>query len=214
MLRTAAGLAPGVTDAPRSFSVTWDYRCPFARNAHEHVVTALRGGADWDVTFVPFSLGQVHVEEGEPDIWDRWRDDSGLLALQAGVVVRDRYPERFLDVHDALFALRHDRGGHLRDGDAVHQALTAQDVDADAVLAEIDADKVIATVQDEHERAAKQHHVWGVPTFILDGHAAFARIMDRPGGDVAHATRTIERVLDLVTGWPDLNELKHTTIPR
>jgi hypothetical protein len=26
--------------------------------------------------------------------------------------------------------------------------------------------------------------------------------------------RTVERVLDLVTGWPDLNELKHTTIAR
>ena len=31
--------------------------------------------------------------------------------------------------------------------------------------------------------------------------------------DVAEATRTIERVLDLV-GWSDLNELKHTRIPR
>ena len=32
-----------------TFAVTWDYRCPFARNAHEHVVTGLQGGADWDV---------------------------------------------------------------------------------------------------------------------------------------------------------------------
>ena len=24
-----------------SFSVTWDYLCPFARNAHEHLITAL-----------------------------------------------------------------------------------------------------------------------------------------------------------------------------
>jgi hypothetical protein len=46
------------------FAVTWDYRCPFARNAHEHVLTGLTAGADWQVTFVPFSLGQVHVEEG------------------------------------------------------------------------------------------------------------------------------------------------------
>jgi len=39
-----------------SFAVTWDYRCPFARNAHEHLLTALESGADWDVRFVPFSL--------------------------------------------------------------------------------------------------------------------------------------------------------------
>ena len=65
------------------FSVTWDYRCPFARNAHEHVIAGLRAGADWNVRFVPFSLGQVHVAEGEPDIWVRPGDDSGLIALQA-----------------------------------------------------------------------------------------------------------------------------------
>ncbi len=48
----------------RSFAVTWDYRCPFARNAAEHVLDGLGAGADWDVRWVPFSLGQVHVAEG------------------------------------------------------------------------------------------------------------------------------------------------------
>jgi hypothetical protein len=213
MLRSARRLAPDVTDAPISFAVTWDYRCPFARNAHEHVVAALRAGADWDVTFVPFSLGQVHVAEGEPDIWGRWREDSGLLALQAGVVVRDKFPERFLDVHDALFALRHDHGGHLRDEAAVRGVLDEQGVDADAVLAEVDADNAIVAVQQEHERAAKDHSVWGVPTFIVGDQAAFVRVMDRPAGDAGHATRTIERIVDMLA-WPQLNEFKHTSIPR
>jgi hypothetical protein len=199
--------------SPRTFSATWDYRCPFARNAHDHLVAGLRGGADWDVTFVPFSLGQVHVAEGEPDIWDRWRDDSGLLALQAGVVVRDLFPDRFLDVHEALFALRHEHGGHLRDEAAVRQVLVAQAVDADAVMAEIDSGSAITRVQQEHERSVKDHSVWGVPTFVVGDEAAFVRVMDRPHGDGAHAVRTIERILDLLA-WPDLNEFKHTSIPR
>ena len=202
-----------MTDSPRTFAVTWDYRCPFARNAHDHVVTALQGGAPWDVTFVPFSLGQVHVEEGEPDIWDRWRDDSGLLSLQAGVVVRDKFPDRFLDVHQALFALRHDHGGHLRDEEAVRRVLADQGVDADAVLAEIDGGNAILTVRHEHEQAARVHRVWGVPTFIVGEQASFVRLMDRPAGDAALAQRSIERVLDLLA-WPELNEFKHTSIPR
>jgi hypothetical protein len=202
-----------VTDSPRSFAVTWDYRCPFARNAHDHVVAALQGGATWDVTFVPFSLGQVHVGEGEPAIWGRWRDDSGLLALQAGTVVRDKFPDRFLDVHLALFALRHDHGGDLRDEAAVRGVLVEQGIDADTVFAEIDGDNAIVTVQHEHETSNQQSSVWGVPTFIVGDQAAFVRIMDRPRGDAAHATRTIERILDLLE-WPDLNEFKHTTIPR
>ncbi|MEX2292773.1 MAG: DsbA family protein [Acidimicrobiales bacterium] len=202
-----------MTDSPLSFAVTWDYRCPFARNTHEHLVAGLRGGADWHVTFVPFSLGQVHVPEGEPDIWDHWRDDTGLLALQAGTVVRDRYPDQFLDVHEALFALRHDHAGHLRDEAAVRGVLDVQGVDANAVFAAIDANDAIITVQQEHEQAVKDHRVWGVPTFMVGDRAAFVRLMDRPQGDTAHAIGSIERVVELLS-WTELNEFKHTSVPR
>jgi len=27
-----------------NFAITWDYRCPYARNANEHVIAALLGG--------------------------------------------------------------------------------------------------------------------------------------------------------------------------
>ena len=56
--------------------------------------------------------------------------------------------------------------------------------------------------------------MFGVPTFIADGQATFIRVMHRPNGDAKVAVDTIERVLDLSTGWPDLNELKHTRLPR
>jgi hypothetical protein len=197
----------------RAFAVTWDYRCPFARNAHEHVIEALRAGAPWEVTFLAFSLGQVHVGEGESDIWDRPGDDTGLLALQAGVVVRDRHPERFLDAHEALFALRHDHGGHLRDGAAVAAALDGVGVDGAAVLEVVASGEALKVVRSEHEAAVADHHVWGVPTFIVGDQAAFVRLMDRPGGDGAHATGSVERILDLLS-WTDLNELKRPTIPR
>jgi hypothetical protein len=203
-----------VTTSPRSFAITWDYRCPFARNAHEHVTTALRAGAAWDVRFVAFSLGQVHVTEDEPDIWERPEDDTGLLALQAGVVVRDRVPERFLDVHDALFALRHDHGGHLRDEAAVRAVLTEVGVDAAGVFEQIATGDPLLTVRQEHEWAVKEHHVFGVPTFIAEGRAAFVRLMDRPSGDADRASQAIDGVLDLLLDDPQLNEFKHTSIPR
>ena len=50
-----------------SFAVTFDYRCPFARNAHEAVVTGLREKRDWDVRFLPCQarLGQrAHAGRG------------------------------------------------------------------------------------------------------------------------------------------------------
>lgn len=203
-----------VTDqTPRSFAVTWDYRCPFARNAHEHVVAGLRAGAPWDVTFVTFSLGQAHVGEGETPIWERPQDDTGILALQAGVVVRDSQPERFLDAHEALFALRHDQGGHLRDEDALRATLAGVGVDVEAVFAEIATGKPLEVVREEHEGTVGEHGTWGVPTFSVGDQAAFVRLMDRPGSDAATSIRHIERVVDLLE-WPELNEFKHPRLPR
>jgi 2-hydroxychromene-2-carboxylate isomerase len=197
----------------RAFEITYDYRCPFARNAHEHVLDALEAGADWDVTFVPFSLGQVHVTEGQPDVWDDPDSETGLLALQAGVVVRDKFPDRFYAAHRGLFALRHDEGLQLKDPVEVRRVLDAAGVDADAVFDEIATGRPLLRVKDEHNAAAANHKVWGVPTFIQDGQSVFVRLMHRPQGDAELATTTIERVLDLLT-WPELNEFKHTSIPR
>jgi hypothetical protein len=199
---------------PLSFAVTWDYRCPFARNAHDLLVEALRAGADWDVTFVPFSLGQVHVAEGEPDVWDTPERDSGLLALQVGVAVRDGHPERFLDVHQALFDARHEHGRQIRDEEVVREVLLAADVDADAVLGEVAGGRPLETVRKEHEAAATGHDVWGVPTFLSGERAVFVRLMAPARGDGDAARTTIERVVALLQGWPELNEFKHTTLSR
>lgn len=196
------------------FSVTWDYRCPFARNLCEHVLDGLAAGARWDVSFVPFSLDQVHVEEGEPDAWDDPRRCRSLLAGQVGVAVRDGWPEPFEGVHRALFAVRHDQGNDLRDPAVLGAALSSCGLDPDEVFAEIDAGGPLETFRKEHEAAVAEYNVFGVPTVIAGGRASFVRLMNRPGGDTALAQLTVERVLDLLTGWPELNEFKHTIIPR
>jgi protein-disulfide isomerase-like protein with CxxC motif len=200
--------------SPVEFAVTWDYRCPFARNFCEHVLAGLSAGAPWSVTFVPFSLEQAHVAEGEPDVWDDPEKTPALLAAQAGIAARDHFPGRFLAAHGALFAARHDQGLDLREPGVVRQALTAAGLDAEAVLAEVDRGATLETFRKEHERVVADHAVFGVPTVIAGDQAVFVRVMHRPLGDAEVAVRTVERVLDLVTGWPDLNELKHTSIPR
>jgi 2-hydroxychromene-2-carboxylate isomerase len=199
---------------PLSFAVTWDYRCPFARNLHDQVVEGLLDRADWDVTFVPFSLGQVHVGEGETDVWDEPERDSGLLALRAGVVVRDQYPDRFLVAHRELFNARHVHGRKIADREVVADVLHQAGVDADSVLAEIDGGEPLDIVRKEHEAAVADFDVWGVPTVIAGAGASFIRVMNDAGGDPAGARQTIERVVDLLTGWPELNEFKHTSLER
>ena len=197
-----------------TFSITWDYRCPFARNLHDQVVEGLLDGAPWDVTFVPFSLGQVHVVEGQPDVWDEPERDSGLLALRAGVVVRDRFPERFPEVHRALFDARHVHGRKIADRDVVADVLNGGGVDAAAVLAEVDGGGPLDVVRKEHEAAATDFEVWGVPTIIAGDGASFVRVMNDAEGDPARSRSTVERLVALLVGWPELNEFKHTSLKR
>jgi hypothetical protein len=197
----------------KSFGVTWDYRCPFARNAHEHLLNALEAGADWDVSFLAFSLDQPHAEEaGQPPVWDQLDRYPGMLANLAGIVIRDRQPERFLTVHRALFSARHDDALDLRDGEILAKVLDGAGVDADWVRAEIDLGWPMETYEAEHTDAAHRLGVFGVPTFIVGERAVYVRLMDRP--EAGERTTAIDRLLDLIDDWPELNEFKHTTLDR
>jgi hypothetical protein len=197
-----------------SFDVTWDYLCPFARNAHEHVVEALQGGADWDVRFRYFSLAQAHLAEGSAPVWDDPTSHAGVLAGLAGIVVREHHPDRFWDAHLALFRARHDQSLDLRDRQTVTGALDAIGLDGGAVVEEALSGWPAQRARTEHEEAVQRWEVFGVPTFIAGERAVFVRLMSRPQGDAKLAESTIERVVDLVDAFPDLNEYKHTKIPR
>jgi hypothetical protein len=177
-------------------------------------VAGLQAGADWDVTFSAYSLSQVHVHEGEPDVWDDPSKRPALLAMLVGIVVRENLPKDFLKVHQALFAARHDQARDIREPDVLRAILDEQGVDGADVMATVDEGWALEAFRKEHEAAVNEHAVFGVPTFITGGRAAFVRILTRPHGDGQLAIRTIERTVDAVAGWTDLNELKHTSIPR
>ncbi len=196
------------------FAVTWDYLCPFARNVHEHLVTALEAGAPWDVTFTPFCLMQAHVEEGEPPVWDREEKARGVLALETGIVVRDRFPDRFLAAHRALFSARHDEGKELADPAVVREVLERVGVPAEEVFGHVEQGWPLDALRAAHEKTVAEHDVFGVPTFVLGDAAVFVRLMTRPQGDGARARTVIEGVVALVAERPELNEFKHTSIPR
>lgn len=202
-----------MTNEVLDLEIAFDYRCPFARIANEIVLTGLAGGAGWDVRFTPFSLSQAKVEHGGTDVWDAPDTDSGLLALQLAVAIRDGQPEHFLAAHRALFDLRHDHGGDLRDEQALRGAGAGAGVDVDAAFDEVAGGTPLKTVRDEHTHLVEDHEVWGVPAFIVGEQAAFVRLMDRPSSDPAASIATIERIAALLD-WPTLNEFKHFTISR
>lgn len=200
----------------RRFGLSFDYLCPFARNAHEHVVAGLRAGADWHVDFVPYSLSQGHVKNDQTPIWDRDRPEaaSGILAFLVGLTVRDQDPDRFLDVHEALFAIRHDRGEDIKDPEVIRATLDGVGLDGHDVMHRALDGQALKTLQQEHEAAVRDHNVWGVPTFIGSQRAVFVRLLDRPDNDGELGRRRIEQILDLIEDAPNLHEFKQTELAR
>ena len=208
-----AGVARHVT---RAFAVTWDYRCPFARIAHEHVHRRRSRPAPTGTSrFVPFSLGQVHVGGGRARrLGRRPSTTPGLLALQAGVVVRDQFPDQFLAVAPRRCSpLRHDEGLQLNDPRR-----------ASAGVLDGRRRRRRRRVRRDRRRASrsqpirKEHDRWP-PSARGVGRAHLHR--RRPGHlRPAHAPpRGRRRRWPERTGrarrrparrWPDLNEFKHT----
>ena len=172
-----------------------------------------QAGDEWHVRWLAFSLNQTKLSDGETSVWDDPEMASTRLAVEVGVAVRDGWPEAFPAVHRALFAARHDGGLDIRRHDTVGRVLTAQGVDADQVFDEVLSCRPRDVFRIEHETAVDQHRVFGVPTILAGGQAVFVRILGRPGDDLALARRTVERCLDLATGFPELNEFKHSSIP-
>jgi hypothetical protein len=196
------------------FSITHDYLCPFARNAAEGVVRALEAGAPYEVDFRAFSLSQVHLEEGDPPVWAPTGERrSGVLALEWGLAVREELPERFREVHLALFAARHDQGRDLNYPEVLAAAVASAGLDPDEVEKLVATGRPAAALAADHTRAVEQHRVFGVPTFVTDRRAVFVRLMQRPDSPQT-ARSTLERLLAMVDDWPDLNEFKTTTVPR
>jgi hypothetical protein len=194
----------------RQFALTWDYRCPFARNAHEALVNGLQAGRDWDVRFWPFSLDQVHIEEGETPAWQRDLDEKGMTGVRAllwGIAVRDAFPDKFLDFHLGVFRARHDDGKKIAEEPVLREVATSVGLDADAVADEVTSGRALKALEAEHTEAADRYAVFGVPTIIEGEEAVFVRIMERGNVD------DLAKALDLVSSTR-LNEFKRTKVPR
>jgi predicted DsbA family dithiol-disulfide isomerase len=193
----------------RSIAVTFDYRCPFAYNGNAAVIASQRAGSEVEFRFVPFSLDQVHVDEGAPAVWERDASEwgGGVLSLLYGIAVRDAFADHFADAHLAMFAARHEHGLQLKDEAVLRDAVASAGLDPDAVAEEVHSGRPLKTLATEHSEAVDRWSVFGVPTYIEGEEAVFVRFMERGRVD------DLERALDLLQ-WSRLNEFKRTKIPR
>lgn len=196
-----------------AFELSFDYRCPFAKNIHLHVVTALKAGADFDVTFAPWTLSQGHRATGSPDVWNNPEFDGDLLALAAGISVRDLQPEHFLDAHEALFRARHERAIRLVTIDEVASVLEPLGVDIGVLVADLTTRRPHGVIGASHEQYDR-YEAFGVPTFVVNGDATFVRYMTPPTENAQASVDLVNSLVTLMATQPALNEFKHTRLPQ
>ncbi|MDE3107770.1 MAG: DsbA family protein [Acidobacteriota bacterium] len=196
----------------KSFKLSYDYRCPFAKNIHLHAIAALRAGADFSIEFSPWTMSQGYRDAGAPDVWVDPAKDADLLALAVSVSIRDQQSAHFLDAHEALFRGRHERGLALKSWADVETALAATKVDLAAVRRDVNTRRpheVIGATFREFEN----YEAFGVPTFVVDGDATFVRYMQAPSGNGQASAKLLDSLVTLMSSEMDLNEFKHTKVP-
>jgi len=194
-----------------SFGLSYDYRCPFAKNIHLHVLCALAGGADFDVEFIPWTMSQGHRLPGAPDVWDDPACDAALLALAVSVSVRDEQPALFRTAHEALFRARHERGIRLAAMPEIVDVLAPLGVDMDKVGADVSSRRPHRVIG-ENFHAMESYEAFGVPTFVVDSDATFVRYMKPPTHDAQASITIIDSLVTLMAAQPELNEFKHTRV--
>ncbi len=195
-----------------AFQLSYDYRCPFAKNLHLHVISALRAKADFEVTFVPWTMSQGFQADGAPDVWDDPNRDDDLLALAVSTSVRDLQPQYFLDIHEALFRARHERAIRLVSMEEIDGVIASSGVDLDEVHADVESrrpHKVIGESFREFER----YEAFGVPTFVVGNDATFVRYMNAPNDQPSASIALIESLVTLMSDQKAINEFKHTRVP-
>ena len=195
-----------------SFDLSYDYRCPFAKNIHLHVVTALRAGADFTVNFVPWTMSQGYKEENAPDVWDDPTRDAAHVALAVSVSVRDHQSELFLDAHEALFRARHGGGIRLCTIEEISAVLDPIGVNMDAVNEDLATRRPFDVIGASF-RQFERYEAFGVPTFVVNGDATFVRYMTEPTGDAKASIRALESLISTMALEPELNEFKRTRVP-
>lgn len=197
----------------RQFSVTFDYRSPFAYVLLDDIFQALEAGAGWDVTFSPYVLAQAHLEPGLVPVWGRKEphDSPGFRALQVAVTVRDTEPDRFEQLSRSFFEARFKHARDISDPSTVVDVIKGALLDPDKILQVGRMEQATETIRREHENN-ESRGVFGVPCLVVDEQVGFVRLL-RHAANGAAAQQEVERLLDLLT-WPNLDEFKRPAFKR
>ena len=182
----------------RSFGLTFDYRCPFARNGHEAAVNALREGADLDIRFLAV-LARPGPRRGGRAAGVGARSRR-LGHRHPGADVRHRGPRRASPTTSSTptsrcSRQRHDHGLKLGHEDVLQEAIEKVGLDAAAVKDEVvERASARRPRRGAHPPRSTSTRCSACPRSSTDDDAVFVRYMERGRADDLAPDRRPARV--------------------
>jgi predicted DsbA family dithiol-disulfide isomerase len=196
-----------------TLTVYYDYTCHYSYRAM-HWMDLLRAARpDLDVHWATFSLKETNRSAEEPSYLEP--DSPPSVSVLAQALAHAAREADFDAYHRTVFESMQGQDRHLGETDLLAIAATAG-VDEAAFAAE--RGRWISSVGAEHRDAVAKWGVYGTPTLILDGAAAFVRLREVPGSE-SDAVGLLDSLAGIAISAADLAEIfrpegpKPTPIP-
>jgi len=194
----------------------YDYNCPFVYRAAKTLeAVGDSGERALKINWRYFSLSQVNHRAEDADLaWTVWSAPAsetvkGRLAFMAAEAARRQ--DRFDAFHIALLDARHRDRLDIEDQAVVERVAMAAGLDLERLRSDLADPTILDRLERDHSEARDILGVFGTPTLVFGGGAAYVRLARVLEG--TEALRVFETVAGTVAGEPDVLEIKRPIRP-
>ena len=191
-----------------TLTIYYDYTCQYSYRAMHWMDHVRAARPTLDIRWATFSLKEVNRSEDEPSFVTAASPPS--ISVYALALAHAARSADFEEYHRTVFEQMQGEGRHL-DDDALAAIAERAGVDREAV--ESDRARWVAEVGAEHKEAVARWGVYGTPTLILDGAAAFVRLKEVPGRE-KEAVALLDSLGGVATSAADLAEIFRPSGPK
>jgi predicted DsbA family dithiol-disulfide isomerase len=196
--------------------VYFDYNCPFVYRAAK-MLEAVGGSGRraLSINWRFFSLSQVNHRSDDPrDAWAVWTAPEsehvkGRLAFKAAESARRQ--GRFEAFHLALLDARHRDRRDIESAEVVEEIARRAGLDLDRFWRNVADPTILQRLERDHAEARDVHGVFGTPTLVFPGGAAYLRLARVLEG--TEALRVFDSVAGTIGGEPEVLEIKRPVRP-
>ncbi len=195
---------------PIELDVFFDYLCPYVYRMALLLAAVAESGVSIRPRWRYFSLTQVNSKDEGWTAWGAPADErvKGRLAFHAAEAARRQ--GRFDDVHKRLLDARHRDRLDLDRREVIEAVAAEAGLDLDRFRRDLDDTSLLAALERDHREGAAQG-VFGTPTLVFPGGAAYVRLADVV--EAAHAPDVFRRIEAVAASEPRILEIKRPLKP-